>query len=241
MPEGPSIAIAAEELAFLRNKTVLEVSGNSKQPIVRLEKKKILDVFSHGKRLNIQCKGFGLRIHFMLFGSYRVDEEREGIMPRLMLRTKGGTAYFYSCSARLEEGDLRAGYDFRIDVMSPEWDRKHVRSLVKRQSDETLDDILMDQDIFAGVGNIIKNEVLFRRRLLPTRTAGSLTARQLSAFVDEAHAFSLLFYELRKQFVLKKNLQIHRRAACPVCMGKVTHEKTGKRNRMSHYCGHCQK
>ena len=38
---------------------------------------------------------------------------------------------------------------------------------IEKNPEELVCDILLDQNIFTGVGNIIKNEVLFRIRLHP--------------------------------------------------------------------------
>ncbi len=91
MPEGPSIVIVAEELAGFKKKVILKVLGNTKTDKDRLVGQKILGIFSYGKYLNFQFKDFGFRIHFMLFGSYRVNEEREDKAPRLRIQFKKGT------------------------------------------------------------------------------------------------------------------------------------------------------
>jgi endonuclease-8 len=56
-------------------------------------------------------------------------------------------------------------------------------------------DLLLDQTIFAGVGNIIKNEVLFRTRTSPFKTIRDLSPRRLRAIVADARAFSFRFLD----------------------------------------------
>ena len=75
MPEGPSIILVREALQGFIGKTILTVKGNSKIEQSRLENQKIIDIKSWGKHLLICFKGFTLRIHFLMFGSYRVSEE----------------------------------------------------------------------------------------------------------------------------------------------------------------------
>jgi len=53
----------------------------------------------------------------------------------------------------------------------------------------------LDQNIFAGVGNIIKNEVLFRICVHPGSKVGKLPAKQLNALVKEARNYSFDFLE----------------------------------------------
>jgi len=50
---------------------------------------------------------------------------------------------------------------------------------LRRNKDKTLPEILMDQKNYAGVGNYIKSEALYRAKLSPHRTGGSLSAREI--------------------------------------------------------------
>jgi endonuclease-8 len=241
MPEGPSLVIVAEEARPLIGKKVLAVDGNSKQSIDRLAGKKILDIFSYGKTLNLQFDTFAVRIHFMLWGKWSIGEPKEGWKTRLGITTKRGGAYFYNCSVRfIESPDVKATYDLRTDIMAPEWNRALALRKIKALPDESVDDILMDQTIFTGVGNIIKNEVLWRQRLLPSHLVRDLTPRQLGKLVTDTRTYCFLFYEWKKQYVLKKHYVIYRKGGCPQCGGKVTRRKTGKRQRLSHFCPLCQ-
>lgn len=69
---------------------------------------------------------------------------------------------------------------------------------------EEIADVLLDQDIFTGVGNIIKNEVLFRTRTSPFARVKTIPPRKLRAIVADARTFSFRFLELRKVFALRK-------------------------------------
>ena len=100
--------------------------------------------------------------------------------------------------------------------------------------------MLLDQGIFAGVGNIIKNEVLFRMGTSPFATVAELSPRMRRAIVHDARAFSFRFLELRRQFALRKNLQIYGRRSCPRCGGRVSRRVHGQRQRRSFYCASCQ-
>ena len=85
MPEGPSIVILKEALQQFKGKKILKVSGNSKQNIERLTGKEIIDFKSWGKHFLICFEDFTVRIHFMLFGSYRINEQKNS-PPRLSLQ-----------------------------------------------------------------------------------------------------------------------------------------------------------
>lgn len=84
------------------------------------------------------------------------------------------------------EGALNESYDWTADVMSPTWDAAAARRKLRARPSMLAADALLDQTIFAGVGNIIKNEVLYRTRVQPLSTVGALPARKLAPLVDQA-------------------------------------------------------
>ncbi len=86
MPEGPTIIILKEEVQSFIGKKIIKVEGNSRLDIQRLSGKKIIDFKSWGKHFLICFKDFTVRIHFMLFGSYRINEQKESA-PRLRLHS----------------------------------------------------------------------------------------------------------------------------------------------------------
>ena len=99
---------------------------------------------------------------------------------------------------------------------------------------------LLDQNVFAGVGNIIKNEVLFRIRLHPLSTVGALPARKLSRLVAEARNYSFDFLEWKRAYVLKKHLLVHRQKDCPECGAKLKIAHLGRTHRRAFFCENCQ-
>ena len=76
MPEGPSLVILKEELQPFKGKKIIEVTGNSKENISQLKGRKIEDFKTWGKHFLICFKDITLRIHFMLFGKYSINEKK---------------------------------------------------------------------------------------------------------------------------------------------------------------------
>jgi endonuclease-8 len=248
--EGPSLRLAAEQLQPFVGRTVARVSGNSKIGIERLHRKRISRIFSWGKHLVFQFDTFALRVHFMLWGTFAAtvdgasvtgDYRRSGA-PRLVLEFSNGAVTIWSASLRfLESSDAREEYDFTTDVLSDVWDPRAAIRKVRRHPTAQIADVLLDQSIFGGVGNIIKNEVLFRTRHSPFAKVSSLPPLALRRIVADARVFSFRFLELRREFALRKNLEIYGRSACSHCRGKVTRRVHGTRERRSFFCIDCQR
>jgi endonuclease-8 len=239
MPEGPSIVILKEQVQAFIGKKVIGVEGNSKQDIQRVSGKKVLDFKSWGKHFLICFKGFSLRIHFMLFGSYRINERKE-TPARLSLQFKDGELNFYACSVQFVEGDVNEIYDWTGDVMNDGWDAGKASEKLAAQPATLACDALLDQHVFAGVGNIIKNEVLFRIRVHPESNVGAIPPNKLNELITEARTYSFDFLEWKKNYVLKKHWLAHTKKTCPRCKIPLTKNYAGKTKRRTFFCTNCQ-
>ncbi|MFP7721762.1 DNA-formamidopyrimidine glycosylase family protein [Lysobacter sp. A3-1-A15] len=242
MPEGPSIIILREAAAKFAGRRVLRVSGNSRQDIDRLRNKTLKAVRSWGKHVLLEFNGFSVRIHLLLFGSYRINEGKD-TPPRLSLGfSKGEVLNFYACSVKFLEGDLDDHYDWTVDVMGDAWDPAGARRRLRARPDALVADALLDQDLFAGVGNIIKNEVLHRIRVHPESRAGDLPPRKLAELVAQAREYSFDFYRWKKAYVLRKNYQVHTRQFCPRDGTRLSYRKQlGRAKRRAFWCEVCQR
>jgi endonuclease-8 len=237
--EGPSLIILKEQTKIFEGKKLFLVEGNSKIDQSRLINKKVKAFKTWGKHFLISFQGFSLRVHFLMFGSYRINERKEA-KPRLSLQFEAGEFNLYSCAIKVIEGNLDEIYDWTVDVMSDSWDPAKARKTLKKHPEWQVGDALLNQDVFAGVGNIIKNEVLFRIKVHPESTIGALPAKQLRMLVDQARVYSFDFLEWKKIYQLKKHWQIYNKKMCPRCDLPVEKRATGKSNRRSFFCTNCQ-
>ena len=97
-------------------------------------------------------------------------------------------------------------------------------------------DALLNQDIFAGVGNIIKNEVLFRIGVHPESMVSALPDARLTKMIREARQYSFDFLKWKRAFVLKQHWQVHTKKTCPKCGAALIKKYTGKNLRRSFFC-----
>jgi endonuclease VIII len=240
MPEGPSIVILCEELETFSGQKITAVSGNTKIDLKRLEKQKVLEFKSWGKHFLICFKGFYLRIHFLMFGTYRINEKRD-FASRLSLTFKNGEINFYSCSVKLIEGDVYEDYDWETDVMSEQWNEERAVTTVKKLKKVMACDVILNQDVFSGAGNIIKNEVLYRIKVHPKSLTGNLPPKKLKELVKETRNYTLEFYEWKKAFVLRQHWICYKKKECPRCKLPYIRTYMGKTDRLTFYCKKCQK
>jgi len=125
--------------------------------------------------------------------------------------------------------------------MSNEWDASAARRKLRQNPRVMICDAILDQDIFSGAGNIIKNEVLFRTKIHPAINVGQLTRYKLNQVVDAVPAYSFDFLKWKKEFSLKQHWLVHTKKNCPTCGRKLSKEYLGTTKRRTFYCNNCQK
>jgi endonuclease-8 len=242
MPEGPSIFILKELITPLfKDKKIIKAIGNAKIDMSQLNGKKIIDIRCWGKQLLIFTKDTTIRIHLLMFGSYSIDEnKRPARSLRLALTVPKHALYFYTCSVRLLPADADKIYDWQADVLSDEWDPLKARKKLKDIPDTMICDALLDQQIFSGVGNIIKNEVLYRVKLHPENLIKNIPATKLSGLIKEARNYSFDFLKWKKEFTLKKHWLAHTKKNCLRCNLPIIKKYCGKTKRRTFFCRGCQ-
>lgn len=172
MPEGPSIVILKDAVQLFAGELILEAEGSTKTiDVAALCGKNVTTFKSWGKHFLICLPDFTIRIHLMLFGSYLINS-RKTSPARLSLRFRNGEINFYACSVARIDAPLDKIYDWSEDVMNKIWDDKKAIEKLKQHPQMMVCDALLDQHIFSGAGNIIKNEVLFRTGIHPEALLG---------------------------------------------------------------------
>lgn len=241
MPEGPSIYILKELIDELQleGQQVIALSGNTKIEKDRMLNQRVTAIKSWGKHFLICFDNFSLRIHFLLFGSYRINERKDTPV-RLSLSFVNTELNFYACSLKYIEGNINQSYDWSGDVMADEWDPKKALKKIRLQPETLVCDLLLDQQVFSGVGNIIKNEVLYRVGIHPLNQIANLPTAKLKLLIAAARAYSFDFLKWKKEYVLKKNWLVNTKKLCPMAH-LLEKAHLGKTNRRTFFCPICQR
>ena len=204
--EGPSLVIACEEFNKYLGQPIAKAEGTAKLPFERIRKEKLRDVRSWGKHFILIFDSMAFRIHFLMFGSYRINNPRENRIPKLELQIAGDIIQFYSCAIKEIDPDIESLYDWSTDIMAKEWKPAKALASLKKKSKQVISDLLMDQDIFTGLGNIMKNEILFNLKQHPETKFESLDPNEQKALVKEARAYGKQFYISVRDASLKRKL-----------------------------------
>ncbi|HVZ83319.1 MAG TPA: DNA-formamidopyrimidine glycosylase family protein [Terracidiphilus sp.] len=203
MPEGDTIfrtaraltrALAGRPITNFRSNYPLLTRFHDDTPLTG---QTVERVESRGKWLLIFFSGGGiLATHMLMSGAwhvYRPGEpwQRPGRNMRIVLENSAYQAVGFSVpvarmlTAQSLERERRIPRP-ALDVLSAEFDAVGAAARIARRADEEIGDVLLHQEVMAGVGNVFKSEACFVCGIHPFTRVGSLTAEQIAGLVAAA-------------------------------------------------------
>ncbi len=182
MPEGHTLFALARDLhsAFSGTRPVVtSPQGRFVEGAAQVSGHELLLATSRGKHLFIEFDGERwVHVHLGLIGTFTIDErEWTAEVPavgavRMRLATddhvadlRGPTLCAVVTPEEVESVVSRLGPD-PLRPTAADGDRERAWARIHRSS-RTVGELLMDQSVLAGVGNVYRSEVLFRHRLSP--------------------------------------------------------------------------
>uniref|UniRef100_A0A671KWL9 Endonuclease 8-like 3 n=1 Tax=Sinocyclocheilus anshuiensis TaxID=1608454 RepID=A0A671KWL9_9TELE len=148
----------------------------------------------------------------------------KGNPPVLVIQLTNDALCFFDTTVEIrlsEDCEQRVRAMEALDICSPKFSFSQAVEAVKRESERMLCDVLLDQTVLPGVGNIIKNEALFDSGLNPAVKVKQLKSEQVHHVVRMTRDFTLLFYK-KNGSPLYKHYKVYKRPNCGQCSGTVT-------------------
>jgi len=240
VPEGDTLVRTADALRVrLLGKRMVKA-----RPYEKLTGATVTAVEPNGKHLLIRFdNGLVVHSHLRMTGIwyvYRPGEAwtRPAHQARLVLEADDTVAVLFNAPTvellREKEVDLS---HLGPDLLSSEPDLDEVISRARRAGARSLGELLLDQRVAAGIGNIYRCESLWALRLDPWQ--------QVEATDDDT--LRRLYSEARKQ--LQGGVRGHHAHAvhgrrgrpCPRCLSLISARRQGELARITYYCPACQK
>lgn len=194
MPEGHTLRRLADELdeAFVgRRVRVSSPQGRFAADAALLDGETVLRADSAGKHLFVEFAGDRfIHVHLGLIGKFDVHPGPAGLpVGQVRLRLENETSYADLRGAILCDLIGREKHDQVIgslgpDPLRPDADPMKAWARI-RKSHRPIGDLLMDQSVLAGIGNVYRAEILFRHRIHPLRPGNTLRSGQWRAMWDD--------------------------------------------------------
>ena len=240
MPEGHTIHRAARDQRRMLAGQHLDVSspqGRFEEGAARLDGQTCTGVEAFGKHLIYRfANDVALHIHLGLFGRFRTAkqpaaEPRGAVRVRMVSKShvvdiNGPNTCEILDMARLSDLTGRIG----PDVLRPDADPERAWARIGK-SRTAIGQLLMDQAVMAGIGNIYRSEILWRQKLHPD-TPGKLVDRSTfdRIWADAVH---LLAIGVKNNAIITvdgvaksrsrygERVNIFGKPTCPACHGNI--------------------
>jgi endonuclease-8 len=244
MPEGDTIWRTAAALrARIDGATVREAEPH---PLARLRGRRVTAVEPNGKHLLIRFEGgVSLHSHMRMNGAWHLYApgerwRRPAHLARAVLRFDDAVAVcFQAPVVELVRDPERPTRHLGPDVLAEPLDTAEILRRARAAGARTVGELLLDQRVCAGIGNIWRCETLWRRRLDPWRSPGDLPDETLAAVY--ATAQELMRANLAPA-PFRSRRAVHGRAGrpCPRCGGVIRVRPQGEPARLTYHCPACQ-
>lgn len=195
MPEGDTILRAAKTLSrALVGQPVTHFESGYAQPSAAddqapLKGQTVTAVRAVGKHLLIEFSGgLTLRTHMRMNGSWHIYRPGEAWQKnrrfmRVLLETPAFVAVGFDVPVvellSLRELDRHPALNkLGPDLLAPDFDEAEAVRRMEAQGDRELGEVLLDQKVCAGIGNVYKSEVLFMCGHDPRRKNSTLNLMQ---------------------------------------------------------------
>lgn len=261
MPEGDTVHKIANFLApRLEGRVVVEVRMADAEGARACSGRRVTFVQARGKHLYIGFDGEEvLRSHLGMYGSwhfYRPDEAWRKPRRQASLVVATADEVFVCFNAREVEllrspsvrariGQTRLGPDLIADGAGPEIIVRRARDLL--DEDALLADVLLDQRVACGIGNVYKSEVLFLEGWSPRTRLGEVADADLArCFATAADLLGRNLGGGRRvtRFAADRagRLWVYGRTGKPClrCETPVIGGRLGRHHRSTYWCPGCQ-
>lgn len=221
--------------------------------------RRIESVNAVGKHLLIHFSGgLTLRTHLRMNGSWHIYRRGERWKrSRFSMRIVIATSDFEAVGFQIPEAEfVRVASSRQLarlgpDLLAPEFDIDAAMERMSRQPDAEIADVLLDQTVATGIGNVFKCEILFVCRINPFTRTGTLdeeTKRQLLTTAQRQLRQNVLDSPERVMRTTTERanpaerLWVYGRGRrpCRVCGTAVERRLQGRHSRPTYWCPTCQ-
>jgi endonuclease-8 len=194
MPEGHTLRRLADDInaSFAgRPARVSSPQGRFAADAALLDGQAVLGADSAGKHLFVEFAGDRfIHIHLGLIGKLDVQPAPATTpVGQVRMRLENETAYADLRGAILCDLVGREKHDLVLASLGPDPLRPDADPMLAwrriSRSHRSIGDLLMDQAVLAGVGNVYRAEILFRHRIHPLRPGRTLRIGQFRAMWDD--------------------------------------------------------
>lgn len=274
MPEGDTIYRAARALGHVLEGKVVTRFETALAPLASVDDnapvagRTVEKVESRGKWLVIHFSGDLILVtHMLMSGSWHLYRSGERWRrPRQEMRIVIATAEFEAVAFNVPVAKFYTASTLRRnstipklgpDLLGTKFAADDAKTRLLAHGDEQIANVLLNQRVMAGLGNVYKSEVLFACGIHPFRRVGTLAPAEIDCILERARRFleanvkdgadggMVTYTGLRRTTRASDpgaRLWVYRRQGqeCRRCGANIVMQRQGPGARSTYWCPVCQ-
>jgi endonuclease-8 len=251
MPEGDTIWRTAE--ALRKGLQGQRLTAARPDRLKRLAGATITDVKPVGKHLLIRFdNGLAIHSHMRMLGAWHVYKRgerwrRPAWQAKVLLETSDHVAVCFSAPVidLIRDEATKVGH-LGPDILADGWSAREVLARARARGTASIGELLLDQRVTAGIGNVYRCEALWQRCINPWMQSGRLTDDALQELFetarDQMKANLTTGPGRERRFVGYGRGAVHGRGGrpCPRCGSRIRVKAQGELARLTFWCPVCQ-
>ena len=248
---------------IITNKKIINLERRAKMLIIHLNNKVslIIHLKMTGQLIFVPKSGTCLRRQEIISGGHPTnDMQTPGRHTRLIFHFKDKSNLYFNDLRKfgwikILDEKLKKYIDIEIGVepLSKNFTLTIFKKILEKYPNRTVKQVLLDQHLIAGIGNIYADESAFLSKILPMRKVKTLSEKEIADL--HKNIIAVLKLSIQKKGTSSKNylrsngqkggfvpyLMVYGRKGetCKHCGAKIV--KTKHAGRGTHYCPECQK
>jgi endonuclease-8 len=241
LPEGDTIHRTARTLhAALAGKVVTHFETMlPKLERIPLEGRRVERVVAVGKHLVIEFDGgVQLHTHMRMNGSWHVYRPgQRWRRPRVDMRLVIETPDYVAVGFNVPVAEFGSAPEIGPDLIADDFDAADGLRRVREHPEEEIANVLLNQRVMSGVGNIWKSESLFRGGVDPFARVRELDDAALARVINSARRL------LRASTNGRVEWMVYSRGGqpCRRCGTRIERRAQGPDARLTYWCPKCQR
>jgi len=266
MPEGDTIFRAARALQKAMGGKVITAFRSEFPKVNRIDEdepfkgREMTLVQARGKHLLMHLSGgLILRTHMRMAGSwhiYRHGEkwQRSQFRERICIENADFLAVAFDVNEAelIKEEVIERSIVSKLgpDLLGEAFDEAEVLGLMRKQPDAPICDVVLDQRVMAGAGNVYKSELLFLAKVHPLTAVRDIIDAKLQEIIASSreHLVNNVTHASGARITTGRadpnaRTWVYGRAAepCRECGAPIASASVGRHVRRTYWCPRCQK
>jgi formamidopyrimidine-DNA glycosylase len=214
MPEAPEVFYLKEMLKTkIKNHDIINIISNTDSEVNLPKQSRVIDCDSKGKLLWIKTNDFYIHIHMMISGWFVFEKPKvckyEFIFDNMSIYVDDVRRFSKVYIVNSEKEHKKIIDELGLDFFNNEITEENFVDIISN-STKNISSLLLEQTVFCGIGNYIRNEALYLSKIHPIAKSKNIDSDSIKVLYEKIKfvMFSSLYELLEADNIkISKNIK----------------------------------